>query len=542
MSTLAGSTSPEVLVIGSGPSGIAAAWGLLAGGVRVRMMDGGLRLEPERAVAVARLRDKPRKDWTTEDLKAVKGTVVASAKGVEDKLLFGSDFVFRGMDRFHPIRLAGAKMYQTLAEAGLSNVWGGSVLPATERDLEGWPFGLPELAPHYRYVIGQMPLAAREDDIAKLLPIYDERRRPARLSRQASALLADLDAHRAELANAGWTFGQGRLAMRPPSTDSASGCVSCGLCMYGCPWDHIWSARHALADLERTDAFRRETGEYVERLTESDGGVTVTKRSIHTGETSSTRASHVVLAAGVVSSTRVLLSSLEAYDRPVRMLHSEHFQFPLMRVRGTSGVTEEDLHTLCQVYLDLQDARVSPKTVHLQIYTYNDLFAQVVDGMLGAFSRLLSAPADMVLGRLLLVQAYLHSDISSHILARLAPGVDGALTLEGVPNPEADRSVKRVIGKLDDQWRALGARTVPGMVAISRPGSGNHSGGSFPMRERPGPFESAVSGRPVGFERVYVADSTVLPSIPATTVTLTVMANAHRIGQTVAANATGVSL
>jgi choline dehydrogenase-like flavoprotein len=535
------SKAPEVLVIGSGPSGVAAAWGLLASGVRVRMLDGGLRLEPERAAAVGRLRDKPRKQWTSDDLKAVKGTVVASSKGVEDKLLFGSSFVFRGMDRFHPVRLAGAKMYQTLAEAGLSNVWGGSMLPATASDLDAWPFGLSELEPHYRQVLARMPYAAREDDVARVLPLYAKQTKPARLSRQATAFLADLDAHRTELAKAGWTFGQGRIAVRTEPSAAGPGCVSCGLCMYGCPWDHIWSAQHALRELEAVVGFRRETGFYVERLVESPTGVTVTSRSIETGDVSAIQADHVVLAAGVVSSTRVLLSSLEAYDRPIRIRHSEHFQFPLMRVKGVAGVAEEDLHTLCQVYLELHDERVSPKSVHLQVYTYNDLFAQVIDGMLGKAYRLFSMPASMVLGRLLLVQAYLHSDFSSHILARLAPGPEGALTLEGVANPEAERSVKRVIGKLDDHWRAFGARAVPGMTAISKPGSGNHSGGSFPMRERPGPFESDVSGRPTGFERVYVADSSVLPSIPATTVTLTVMANAHRIGQRVAAHVTGVA-
>jgi choline dehydrogenase-like flavoprotein len=36
-------------------------------------------------------------------------------------------------------------------------------------------------------------------------------------------------------------------------------------------------------------------------------------------------------------------------------------------------------------------------------------------------------------------------------------------------------------------------------------------------------------GRPFGFKKVHIIDSSVLPSIPATTITLTVMANAARI-------------
>jgi choline dehydrogenase-like flavoprotein len=68
------------------------------------------------------------------------------------------------------------------------------------------------------------------------------------------------------------------------------------------------------------------------------------------------------------------------------------------------------------------------------------------------------------------------------------------------------------------------------MVQIAEPGRGFHSGGSFPMRKNPGPFETDILGRPHGFQRVHAVDATVFPTIPATTITLSAMANAHRIG------------
>jgi choline dehydrogenase-like flavoprotein len=68
------------------------------------------------------------------------------------------------------------------------------------------------------------------------------------------------------------------------------------------------------------------------------------------------------------------------------------------------------------------------------------------------------------------------------------------------------------------------------MTTIGAPGRGFHTGGTFPMCEDPGSFECDVFGRPGGWRRVHAVDATVLPSIPATTITFTVMANAHRIG------------
>jgi len=40
---------------------------------------------------------------------------------------------------------------------------------------------------------------------------------------------------------------------------------------------------------------------------------------------------------------------------------------------------------------------------------------------------------------------------------------------------------------------------------------------------------SDVEGRPFGFDRVHLVDASCLPSIPATTITLPVMANAYRV-------------
>ena len=68
------------------------------------------------------------------------------------------------------------------------------------------------------------------------------------------------------------------------------------------------------------------------------------------------------------------------------------------------------------------------------------------------------------------------------------------------------------------------------LLQMGKPGRSFHAGGSFPMRSKPGAFETDTLRAPGGLRRVHAVDATVLPSIPATTITLTVMANAHRIG------------
>ena len=73
------------------------------------------------------------------------------------------------------------------------------------------------------------------------------------------------------------------------------------------------------------------------------------------------------------------------------------------------------------------------------------------------------------------------------------------------------------------------------MVTMSAPGKSYHFGGSFPHSNEPVPgHESDLLGRVHPWRNVHLVDASVFPTVSATTFTLTIMANAHRIARLVA--------
>ena len=90
--------------------------------------------------------------------------------------------------------------------------------------------------------------------------------------------------------------------------------------------------------------------------------------------------------------------------------------------------------------------------------------------------------------------------------------------------------MKKVVRKILSNGGALGAVPLIPLLQLGEPGRGYHSGGSFAMSAMPGEWQSDIYGRPAGMRRIHAVDSTIFPSIAATTITLTAMANAHRIG------------
>jgi choline dehydrogenase-like flavoprotein len=516
-----------IFVIGSGPAGVACASALLGAGARVTMLDAGLELEAPRRRRLTELRGADSRSWTPAELDFLRDGVEVHRGGIPLKLAYGSDFAYR--DPFGlPLKVRGGQAKPSYARGGLSNVWGASMLPYRGEDLAGWPLGVDSLAPHYRAVLDLMPFAARADGLAEQFPLHHECPGELPASKQAAALLADLEASAAELSEKGVAFGAARLAVK------AADCVRCGKCMYGCPYELIYNTGQTLEQLCRHPRFSYRAGVFVERLSEHGGEVEIRGRELNGAATMRLRGERVFLGTGVFSTARVMLASLEAYDRPLPALDNCYFLLALLRTRGEGNVLDERLHTLAQVFIEMHDPALGKHPAHLQVYTYNELFREEMTNLLGPLAGWLPGVAERgLLGRLLLVQGYLHSDLSAGMTIALHRGTadaPGTLEVAGRPNPRTRPAIAVLQRRLWALRRSIRAFPVPPSLRIGAPGRGFHTGGTFPMRDGPGAFESDKLGRPKGFERVHLVDASVFPSLPATTITLSVMANAHRIG------------
>jgi choline dehydrogenase-like flavoprotein len=514
------------VVVGSGPAGVACANALLKAGAEVTMLDAGLDLEPERQARVAALAGTPVARWDTGSLAFLREGVVVEAGGVPLKLAYGSSYPYREPLPL-PLEHAGADGKPSYARGGLSSVWGASMLPFAADDVAGWPISIDELAPHYRAVLELMPYAGRRDRLADQLPLYSERPSPLRSSSQAIALMRDLEAARSTLESHGITFGTSRLAVQSAS-DGRPGCVYCGQCLYGCPYGYIFNSSSVLERLRQQARFVYRPGVIVKSVAQKQSGVEILGVELARGDAFGMRADRVFLACGVFSTARIVLESFGAYGKPLRAADNCYFLLPLIRYHGESGVSREPLHTLAQAFVEVTDPAVGPRT-HLQVYTYNDLFRVQLHNMLGPAHRVLGRIAERaMLGRLLLIQGYLHSDVSPGVDVTLSE--DGTLKLSAAPNPRTGRALAALKRKLWSERDALRALPVTAAMRVAPPGRSYHTGGTFPMRAQPTALQTDTLGRLEGMPSVHIVDASVLPNLPATTITLSVMANAHRIG------------
>jgi choline dehydrogenase-like flavoprotein len=215
---------------------------------------------------------------------------------------------------------------------------------------------------------------------------------------------------------------------------------------------------------------------------------------------------------------------------------------PLASIRGSKRLSQDGSFTLNQFNIVLPFDEAGHDIVQIHGYPYN----KSMDDALPAWLRtpLLRFLGSAVLKRLTVGLGYLPSWWSpgfevtieqpspTEHLARVVIGPDA----QGAD--VAGTKLRAINARLLRAAPHLGVIPVVPMVSLSAPGKSYHYGGSFPHAKEPRQGrETDLQGRLHPWRNVHLVDASVFPTVSATTFTLTIMANAHRIARTVAKDA-----
>lgn len=518
----------SVIIVGSGPSAAGAALALAGRGHEILVLDLGTELESDHRGIVEQLAVEPAADWAPDQVAAISQQPVASSRNsLPQKRTYGSDYPFRDVGQLHGMRFLNGANSAPISSAygGFSNVWGAQVMPFSRATFDTWPVEWADMARAYTAVLDEVPLAAETDDLAEIFPLLTPHSRPLpQLSKRSQRVLDAYARHRTELNRAGVTVGRARLALRAPD------CVRCGLCMTGCPYGLIYSAAQTFDRLRKENLVRYRPGVLVTRVGEDADGPFVVVTDLPSGQRETLRADRVFVGAGGIGSTRLALASLDRPPARLELAESLQFAVPFLSRTSTGDPRRDSDFTLNQfnILLDFDDEHYS--TAHVHCYPYNPSVLGALPGPLPAFDRL----AGQFLGRLTIGLGYLPSWASPPIQLTVGPAAANglpSLTIGSDGPGSTPLMLAPVLTRLKQLGRRLDLYPVAAQVQLAASGKSYHFGGSFPHRNQASAANPSSDplGRLAGWSNIHLIDGSVLPSVPSTTFTLTVMANAHRI-------------
>jgi hypothetical protein len=178
---------------------------------------------------------------------------------------------------------------------------------------------------------------------------------------------------------------------------------------------------------------------------------------------------------------------------------------------------------------------------------------QPADGAYGSLFPASGVPASLVIGRmpltrpgavrlfrwlqpaLLLGNCFLPGRYSRNT-ARLERDADGRgrLVVRGGSAGELPARIDDLQRRISRAFRRLGAVVIPSSFSPLGPGEAIRYSGSLPMSASPGPGQVDTAGELHGSPGLHVVDLSIFPAMPAKHQTLTLMANADRIGRLIA--------
>lgn len=515
----------RVAIIGSGPSGLAAALSLVERGVKPVVIDAGETLDAKCQSMVDRIAAMPKSAWSRDDLAALTRNPSLGGGRMPRKLNFGSDYFYGSSRPQAPIEADAGLPLPSYAAGGYSVAWGAAILPAQSCDTRDWPVDLAEMNTAYARIMAVLPQTGGPGTLEQEFPSFGAAS-PLPLSPQVTRLLEDLKDSNSRLGPTVW--GAARLALSLSPGLRTDGCDPCDLCLSGCPRGAIFSTLPTLEMLHREGRIEYRPGLYAQSLAETETGVELAMLDSD-GEVRCEHFQALFVAAGAINTTRLMLRSRQWYGRPVTLKESRKLLIPMLRLADAPGALDQPGIALANVFIETKVPEVSDHWVHLQVFPMGGMMMEALGLKQAGLGRRLLAP---LLRRTMVAWMSLHSDHSSHLrLVLSAPGNGPpTLALTGVTEARAIAQSRAVAHAVAWQGLAYGSLFATPVAHASPPGGGNHVGGSFPMRHSPtSETDTDTLGRPFGWKRVFLVDSSVLPSIPATTITLPTMANAWRI-------------
>jgi choline dehydrogenase-like flavoprotein len=502
------------LIIGTGAAGVAAGMALDRAGARFEMLDVGYDLDAKIRDDAEVLAALAPSAWQTSDIEKLFPPVQTVSDGVTQRPVLGSDHPYR-IPSLLGIRLKNCATEFSHALGGFGNVWGGAMLPYSDHALRDWPVSLSTA---YKNILRYLPYAGESDGLEPVFPLFQDRPSSLERSRQTGPLLTALNRRKKALGSKGVLFGRARVAVE---AHGRNGCRRCGYCLQGCVYGSIFNPKHLLNDLG--NRHRLHVGQYVMELREQADHVKVTTSDLGDESVRHWRARRVFVGAGQFGTTRLLVRSLGLYDVPIRISDSQYFFFPMLSYIAYAREIE---FTLSEVFIEILNKSISDEFIHYQVYGRNQIFDRELRSMLPR-----PVPVEPVARRFYLMQGYLHSRDSGHLELTVSRRHNrDELTVTGVANADSQAIARRSQALLRRQLAGFGL-IPPGYLRMVSPGRSFHTGGSFPMGGSDPVLSSDTLGRPSGLRRVHIVDAASFPTIPGSTILMSIMANADRIAE-----------
>jgi hypothetical protein len=396
---------------------------------------------------------------------------------------------------------ADPKLQTSRQKGGFSDIWSASILCPPACDLKGWDIETLPLAEDYKECTAGIFYTAANDDLNDSFKHPNPPNKKPPEDDAAEYLISKL---KPAIYRAHYSASIGRARQ-----------------LINYEKNEIFSSKQKIESMQRKNEITYIADSNVKNIFEKNNMVYVD--FICNGKEQTLEGSSAFIATGAVNTTKILAKFCDLCDTDLHLRYADSFILPFF---VSKHFKYEEKIILSSIFLELMDSEQSGTYSHIQISKPNEVILELLK--YNQLPHFIKKSIKYGLGYVYTALCTNHSNISGSY--QISVGSSDAHNDLLIQNNKKLLEQKRILKKVSKLLNLAGGYNLPMLSKNFE--THFYIGGSFPMTKTPiNANDTDILGRPKGAKKVYAVDASIFPSIPATTVGLIAMANAHRIAR-----------
>jgi ferredoxin len=493
----------KVAVIGSGLSAFAAVNVLEKNNIKPTVYDVGVdcklnlkKIKKE----ILNLLNNSKKDRFTNFLKYTK----AKKSEFPRKNFFGSSHIhnkecYNGLVK---------KPASSNAFGGFSNVWSASALIPDPEDMVNWPEGTKNFDKKTLDYFKDIPYVANDDNLSLKFK---------HLKKNFTKKVSNFESVKF---NFDEINSKNLLSGYPRTLTSENNCIECGLCMTGCLFNVVFNSKDEFEKLIKKNKINYHNNHEVVKIFNDKKGISIIFKNgkIHKNF------DKIFLATGSINSIKILKNSIN-FKKKLFLKYASGILIPFFSFKSVE-FNWPNTDTFSKLFIEIKNKDLQ-KWTHCQLSQANEFVLNLI-----GYKRLykfFSLIYDFFLRRFFVLTCVIHSNYNNKLSIE-NDSKNKNLKFKLLKNKNTIYFYKSIFKTISTQFRKIGIYTSKLFVNFNIKQDIYYTGSTFPMKGKVyKENQTNIYGELKQIKNLHIIDSSIFPSIPATTFGLLIMLNATRI-------------
>lgn len=292
--------------------------------------------------------------------------------------------------------------------------------------------------------------------------------------------------------------------------------------VYEAPLTFSYRTSQVVDELKKFKNFEYIPSQLVRSFKENTNNLEIKSLSIDKKVETLTKASFLILAAGSINTTRIVLRSFKLYNYKTSFLTKDNYVVPCLHLSSLGKKKDSKESEFGQLVISSKETHRGVDSFFIQLYRLNTLFLHKALQYI-PIPKIISFPLLSVIAPYLVIADIRFPAFESKMaFSELKKESDKTDTLEISFKETSDELLfhKKEYGKIQKQLWSLGLFPLRKIVGYT---TSHYAGG----------VSTDKNGKLNKANRIYVADSASWKVLPAKPPTMTIIANAARVGKKV---------